>query len=606
MRSLFVLPTLLLFLEACASPRMTVSTSSSGMESFEAMSTRAKLWLEEITLACITPTCRYGTAVVSGVEQVEACKLAKREARGELARAVSFRVRSVFEDTVADLNGTSFQNVRSQIEVSTDVEFEGAAPPVCMFDRGRAYAFASIDFGPKIIFLEKELQRRRRVIDQALANGRRADFDEAFVAYARAVVEAINADDERIWLVGLDPKAAGRYSDVPAKAFEAIDGLLAKARLLRLTSNQFDGAWLGNDSLGVRLEVEDNSQRVFQTPYISFSGSLLGALGYSDSQHVESAIDGIAQISAKGEVNAPKGIGRGVATLDWPRTLMWVRAQLTESRAQKVFDWMLKGLPTVQTSLVVYLPGEDGLMDSLRAILCDGKQDPIVVNPRVRPLQGSFLDPSAELALKLRFQDRLRTLSCRQASVGTSGESIDLVVLPPVLEGSKAEIRLQRSSTGSVMALQSGEPVLLCLLRCAYGQWEAAAKSCSELDVYRGPTDMCLLQSLYYLGQHDEALEVATRRYKTNRTNVEHQVWMGVLSAQVGKYSEALRYLISIKDVSRVKQLSNYWMAVAVSRCRNGEQKKAKEAFIRYLKIPDAPNKQQVRRSLRNLSCSNT
>lgn len=584
------------------------TTPSAPVKINKPVTAKAKRWLASVKAQCQAPRCKHGTAILEGTSEQEACAQAKKEALSELAKSVKVRVQSVFTDKLEEMNGTVFQEVRSKIVVSTDVELEGAPPPECLFDGGQAYAFATMDFGPKIDFLRRELDRRQTNIYKSLKEGKEPAFDQAFAGYARAFVEAINADDQRVWLVGLDPAAAGVYAQIPTRAVEAMDGLMQRARSLKLAS-QGEYSWAGSGArLQVRLQTgAPSGARSIREPVVEWTGPLVRSLGHESALVPTPNTEGVIQLPLKPlEGAASQGETKATAKLNWTKTLASVRSKVLGKRAKEILDWMMAGLPPVQAELTVYGPGHpSALVDGLREFLCDGEDKPLELSLSLQDAKGAVLSQKFRRRLQARLDWGLGLVNCRKVRFSVTGRKrADVTVkvwAPGQAENAQVSFYDKRRNRRSVSRIDDAQDV--CVLRCEFEQWEAAQKTCGGLAEARLEAGVCLMQSLYFSGAHEKGLSQAQRLYRLDRTNSEYAAWFGVFLTQTGRFEEGLKIMESISDRKEVFGFADYWMALAAARCRASDTEGAKAAFRAYLKIPGAPKKQEVKATIRKLRC---
>ena len=568
------------------------------------MSATAQGWVDAERQGCLAPRCRFGQATATDAAEARACRAAQDGALDELAKTIKVRVQSVFEDTVEAMDGTAFSEVRSQIVVSTDVELEGAEVR-CHYDEGTAYAFARLDFGPMIDELTARLDRATRQIAADLESGAAARFDESFVGYARALVDAIDADDARTWLVGLDPGAAAPYAHVPRLAVLAVDGLHARAKQLRLVPADGHLAWVEAESrVEVRLQSDAGLEAPLRRLEVDWSGPLVERLG--GAAPVITLPNGRVGLPLPRPQPAPGGVLRAAAALDWRRTLAVVRGRVVAPRADRILDWLVDGLPTVRTEVAVYTPGHPSpLVDSLRQLFCDGDPSPLSRALRLQNRRGAPLPAAFRRDFEDRLIDAMAAVRCRRVILDApTAPQLEVQVSPPPTDQDAARLRLIDRDRGRRVSGATEDIADVCPLRCSFKQWEAAEHTCRRLPPRPGPAALCLLRARYYRGDHQAGLALAERLYRTDRADPAHRGWYGILQVATGANEPGRRILERLTDAPFADRTPSFWLSLAAARAHTDDQKGACAALRRFTKLPEVPQRAAAVATMARLECS--
>ena len=574
------------------------------------VSATVQAWVDAEERACVAPRCRFGRATITSDSEQAGCQSAKQLALNELARAIKVRVQSVFEDTVAETNGTAFSEVRSALVVSTDVKLEGALAR-CIFEGGVASAFAKMDFGPKIENLKARMETSTTRIAEHLQNAAANSFDEAFVGYARALVEAVNADDARTWLVGLDPVSATPYAHVPSQAEAAVDGLYARARSLELVPVAGNFIWA---EPGARVDVRLQSagpgngsgDDAARSPVTIWTGPLVEGLGRGAHYTPAAQRDGRIGLPLGRAQGGQDGTTEAQVMLDWPKTLAAVRSRVVAPRAAQILDWLIDGLPPVATEVTVYTPGHPSpLVDGLRELFCDGKQSPLqrrlaLYDVRRRPLSATF---------GREFEDRvhraLAEVHCRDVRLDVDkAPRLEVRVKTPATTQDESELRFLDRARNRRVTSSTRDTADVCALRCMFKQWEAAERTCSRLPEPQGSAALCLLRSRYYRQEYELGLSLAQKLYETDRTDPGYVAWYGILQVANGQAGAALPILEQLAAEPMAAGTPSYWLSLAVARIQADERAGACVALRRYLDIPDVPRRADAKKTMRQLGCS--
>ena len=249
---------------------------------------------------------------------------------------------------------------------------------------------------------------------------RERDSNAFAVGYARALVEAVNADAKRTWLLGLDPASATPYADVPNQAEAAVDGLHARAQRLELVPVAGNFVWAEPEAR-VEVELQSAGPRTVpaHNPVTVWTGPLIERLGRGERYTPVAQSNGRVGLSLEHTAHG-QGVGtaRANVTLDWPATLAAGRSRVVAPRAAQILDWLIDGLPPVRTEVTVYTPGHPSpRVDGVRALFCDGARTALWRTLALRDARGRPLS----VVFRREFEDRvlqaMTEVQCREVRI---------------------------------------------------------------------------------------------------------------------------------------------------------------------------------------------